>query len=216
MDARAVETAIPEQPAPLLKACTQACARKAPTSAERYGRLARTGRGVGQSDRPPAKRGRSCRSVPCHSPNIGGPLNERLAFALLDGLAQGIRSRGTSLADFAAQPDAAASGLKSEVEHWFARAASIAGDARRRSRAAQGSGQLLAYALTRLPNRRWSNCSCSRTRICGYWPWPAGGATRSEAVGRCCWTTWRGKRLRVACDSRSAAEPAATDQPAVG
>ena len=72
--------------------------------------------------------------------------SQRLEFALLDGLAQGIRSRGTTLADFAAQPDAAAAGLKAEVERWFARAAVIAGDAKSDPVLRKEAAQLLAFA----------------------------------------------------------------------
>ncbi len=124
--------------------------------------------------------------------------SQRLEFALLDGLAQGIRSRGTSLADFAAQPDAAKAGLKAEVERWFAHAAEIAGDAKTDPVLRKEAAHYWPLLLTRLPSRHWSNCSRSRTRICGCWPWRHWRRSAIRRWAGCCWITWRGKLPRCA------------------
>ncbi len=79
-------------------------------------------------------------------PNSGRKAPEGLALALVNGLAQGARSRGTTVVDLVAADSADGNDLKRIVEHWFARSADIVADASREAADRNEACNLLAYA----------------------------------------------------------------------
>ncbi|HEX3868858.1 MAG TPA: HEAT repeat domain-containing protein, partial [Pirellulales bacterium] len=80
------------------------------------------------------------------NPDTSTSVPEAMALTLVNGLAQGTRSRGATLLDSVKNKSSDSPDPRKTVEHWFARSADIATDTSRDESARKEACDLLAYA----------------------------------------------------------------------